>query len=215
MTYYSPRYSSGSDDLGFKAAAFLVTLSLLFGVGCLTTESRQDVARKPPLVNILRERGRRCRINDDDDAELPQDTRLTLVLEDTRSDALDVLIAHDVTVCPDARLSGQNNGWLDTTLRGVYHAADKVVALYDDGGKSDGFLSSDIRSRGGEMLRRVADKISDGQTSDMFAGLYSCGKSCSIIRWRLRDDFDRDTLTNNPQLLAPPLKGHLDPAPAR
>ena len=201
------------------ATAFIaaIAISLAAITGC---ESRTDIARKPPLINVMRERGRRCRIGDEVDAELPQDARLTLVLQETRSDSLDVLIKSDITVCPDARLDKQKTGLLDTTLRGVYHAADKTVTLYDNGKSVGHLLRTEIDDRGAETLNKIADELASDQppAGDIYAGLYRCGKGCNTIRWKKAGGwfgFDSATLAKNPQLVStPPLQGR-EPAVER
>ncbi len=221
MSYtYRRGYNRYNDDFSTRlvAAALTAVLAIggVFGLTWLTSESSADASRKAPLVTMMNNRARRCRIGDAADAELPQEQRLALVFEQTRSDALDTLIEKGITVCPDSRLAHQDTGFLDTTLRGVYHAADKVVTIYDNGSSVDKFWSDDITDRGDEMLEDIADELNskNPSTENMYAGFYtrSCGKNCTTTyaEWNKAGGFfgfDSATLRKNPELLKPPVEG--------
>lgn len=199
------------DDPVSTVIAFGLAIVLAAGAAYCGREPKTEVDRKPPIVNVLKERARRrCRDGNEDGAELPQEQRLTLVLENVKSKDLDVLVNKNITVCPDSRLAHQDTGLFDRTLRGVYYRADGVVSLYDNGRTADKFWDADITDRGAEMVRKIADEISSdtSPSENLYAGFYtrSCGRRCTrtYADWRKAGGwggFDSDTLSKNQQIV--------------
>src|SRR5688572_16880701 len=106
MSYY--RYNRSERDPVATLIALGLAVLAVVGITFLSREAKSEVARKPPLVSIMNKRAHRCRDGDEIDAEIPQQQRIALVFENTKSKTLDMLIEKGITVCADSRLAHQD-----------------------------------------------------------------------------------------------------------
>jgi hypothetical protein len=177
-------------------------------------ESDFDKYRKPELIEHLVNMTRQtCDMTEPAQRDATYETRLRTVLQDTSSSALDVFIKNDIAICLDHRLPEQNSSFWNRRIDGVfYNQAEKtpIVALWDNGMVNKGlhFLEVDTLDYGSTMLQKFAESYKDGDISPRdhfaFAGRYSCGKSCTKTKWKTEQDFDQDSLRENPQITNPP-----------
>ena len=186
-------------------------------------ETKTNRARKPELAEDLVDHAQGiCLVVDTPKPEIDYYGRLRTVLNNTFSNSMDVIKQFNIAVCPDIRLSKQNNGFFDKGIIGMYYPRDRVVSIYDNGNSVGKFWTSSATDHGNEVVEKLAERLQDGTASTdqpMFAARYSyrCGRRCTrtVTEWRSINNFDRDTIAKNPELFVPPIQGAHDWAPAR
>ncbi len=200
-----------------------VSIALVAAFAIAAGESTADLQRKPELVDLmLNQAEQTCVIQDDPMDAAPYLDRLQDVLQETRSEALDFLLANKISVCLDKRLSEQDNGFLSRDIQGVYYPDARVVTLNDNGNdpSNSGFFSWSAGTNGPRFLREFKDNFGgyfseysgvQNVTKPLVAHKYttSCGKSCTTTHY----DWDTNggwgvpnALDNNPALYKPPVR---------
>lgn len=190
--------------------------------GC--AESPQDAAARPAIVDAMVQNSLDiCQTGPVHADKAAYETRLRTVLNDVRrTSSLKEMQNQNLTVCLDQRLSTQQRGFWDQRIRAaMYKNGDNggIISLYDDGRAPSEIgwsLSPNAYQWGARDISRLAAKFQDGKISKqdnlMYAGVESCGKSCSDIYWRTPDRFDKDTQAKNPELAKPPAPLPVKPA---
>lgn len=144
----------------------------------------------PPLVEtVLNHSAAACPHAGETSAKYA--ARLKPVLENTWSNDLDQVIAHNVAVCLDPRLDAQtDNAWNHTIYGVFYNQARPSVSVWNDG-----TYASAVVGKLGDALRDNATL----QGEFWYAGRYRSGKTRKM-RLKSEGDFDQDSIAANPQL---------------
>lgn len=199
------------------AVALTVVFTLASG------ESAADLERKPDLIDVMmNQSAQTCVIQDDPMDAAPYADRLHYVLEHTRSEVLDYLIANKTTVCLDKRLENQQGGFFDRDIHGVYYPDVNVVSLKDNGNDpaNTGFFDWSAASNGPRFLQEFKENFggmfSKYETLQQVHGplvaykyTTSCGKSCRSTHYDWGSDSDGwhapHALERNPALNEAPV----------
>lgn len=213
-----------SDDmtLGETAISLAIMAPILGFVMWLNSESDEDKATKPAVIEQIVENALDVCSNNDSAVVTP---RMQDILKNVKTKHLRTLRDNNVSVCLDTRLPDQKNGFFDREMQGIYYSGvlssdsgslTSIVSLWDNGQpvSEDGFFKKDASDRGAEMVTSFAKAVSKHglpkQGEHKIAGLYtySCGKNCTRteIRWKSIESFDRDTVRKNPLFERPPTK---------
>jgi hypothetical protein len=185
---------------------------LAFALAAAGCDTAQEKAAKPGIIDdIVRTSVELCERGAVGADEYAYASRLRAVLEDVSGHALKIVNEKGVTVCLDQRLPGQVDGFFDRRIHAIYYPQPAPVMSIWDTGTLGGWtsLSEDARSYGDTAIEKLASAIEDGEASThapMYVGRYSCGKSCTTTRLKAAEDFDQDSIRNNPQLQNAPLR---------
>ena len=182
-------------------------LSAIFLAGALTgcAESDFDQARKPELINrAVATSLVKCDLQDNRAQEIPYESRLRLVLAQADSVALDKLHENGVAVCMDRRLEHTHRDFLDYSIRGIFYAEAKILAMRDNGRNplTQSWYETNILYRAGDSINELADEVlGTPEAQNMQVGS-TYGKG-SHWDWRNASRF-ADELSKNPALKIAP-----------
>lgn len=185
-----------------------IGMCLLAIAGCIQRyEPPSEVARKPPIVQVMRRRSQEfCRIAAGDGGRAAElhDENLVMVLNKTKSEVLDKLVDSNITVCLDTRLAEQKTGFFERDVIGAYYPGARMVTISFNG------LEKGVNvGRGSDILRTLTDDFNPSAPgTTVYAGSFrrNCGKGCSYtqVQWKDAADF-AGSLNKNPQLVEAPV----------
>lgn len=198
-----------------EGKAVLYTLggvaAVLSAVMWLTSESSEDLARKPELVKtVLATSLQRCDLQSKFSQTASYEDRLREVLDETRSLAMDFLIANDITVCLDRRIAEVDAGFWDQEAHAFYYPDQNVVTIYDNGDDYNhtSTFETSASSYGDGLLNEFHSDYESYNggietVSSIQLGYHYSGK-VSGEAWK-NDATRFDVIKENPSLLEPPL----------
>lgn len=181
-------------------------------VGC--AENPQDVAAKPPIINALVQNSLEvCNTGPVNAGTADYEARLRSILADNRTSTLKEMQKHNVTVCLDQRLAQQKHGFWDKGIVATFYNnrnESGIISLWDNGQppQNDSLWHFNARDWGSTDIGKLAKRLREGGVSPsdtvLYAGTESCGKNCMTVNWHIPQNFDQDTLRQNPELAKPP-----------
>lgn len=185
--------------------------ALVGGIMWLTSESDEDIARKPELVEaVISNSLVQCDLQTEFSQSSSYEDRLREALMKTESDSLDYVLEQGLAVCLDQRLGQAHDvaGTWDLSAHALYYPKEKVISLFDNGDDYDhtGTLETSASSYSHKAIDDFEYEYSEtniDRFNRIMIGRYIGGKT-PHFSWD-EDATDYAIIEKNQELLTPPL----------
>lgn len=203
-----------STELKVSAITLGGVAAMVGGIMWLTSESDEDLARKPALVDaVISNSLARCDLQAQFSQSSSYEDRLREALMKTESKSLDYVLEQGVTLCLDQRLGQAHEvaGTWDLSAHALYYPKEKVISLFDNGNDRDhaGMLETTAASYSHKAIDDFEYEYSEtniDRFNSVMIGRYIGGKT-PHFSWD-EDATDYAVIEKNSELLTPPLAGN-------